>query len=159
MPKISSRWQSRKTCAHPFLREHKNYNKLLNKHWWINVITYQKRYPTLPRKEKPYDGRKATKMIESNSIPAEWATHNLESNYTTEVVPLQWRFWAPSLEYTKTQGKRAVTPKVSGSALPAGVQGYPAEERVCLGLNVGQRLWQQQFWEVLIGVSPSKGYH
>ena len=34
-------------------------------------------------------------MIKSNPTPVRWVTHNLENNYTTEVLPLLCRFWDP----------------------------------------------------------------
>ena len=47
-------------------------------------------------KEKPqWDGRRGTITIKSNPITAGWVTHKLENTYTTEVHPLEWRFWAP----------------------------------------------------------------
>ena len=46
-------------------------------------------------KEKPqWSGRRGTIMIKSNHIPARWVTHRLENNYTTEILPLEWTFWA-----------------------------------------------------------------
>ena len=47
-------------------------------------------------KEKPqWDGRRGAITIKSNPITAGWVTHKLENTYTTEVHPLEWRFWAP----------------------------------------------------------------
>ena len=47
-------------------------------------------------KEKPqWDGRRGAITIKSNTITAEWMTHKLENNYTTEVHTLEWSFWAP----------------------------------------------------------------
>ena len=34
-------------------------------------------------------------MTKSNPTPARWVTHKLETNYTTEVPPQDWRSWAP----------------------------------------------------------------
>ena len=46
-------------------------------------------------KEKPqWDGRRGTITMKSNPITAGWVTHKLENTYTTEVHPLQGRFWA-----------------------------------------------------------------
>ena len=51
--------------------------------------------PHTKTKEKPqWDGRRGTITI-SNPITAGWVTHKLENTYTTEVHPLEWRFWAP----------------------------------------------------------------
>ena len=48
-------------------------------------------------KEKPqWDGRRGAITVKSNHITAGWVTHRLENTYTTEVHPLEWRFWAPS---------------------------------------------------------------
>ena len=47
-------------------------------------------------KEKPqWDGRRGVIRVKSNPITAGWVTHRLENTYTTEVHPLEWRFWAP----------------------------------------------------------------
>ena len=47
-------------------------------------------------KEKPqWDGRRGTITIKSNPIPAGCVIHKLGNTYTTEVHPLEWRFWAP----------------------------------------------------------------
>ena len=47
-------------------------------------------------KEKPqWDGRRGAIRVKSNPITAGWVTHRLENTYTTEVHPLEWRFWAP----------------------------------------------------------------
>ena len=47
-------------------------------------------------KEKPQgDGKNGAITIKSNPITAGWVTHKLENTYTTEVHPLEWKFWAP----------------------------------------------------------------
>ena len=47
-------------------------------------------------KEKlQWDGRRGVITIKSHPITTEWVTHKLENAYTTEVHPLEWRFWAP----------------------------------------------------------------
>ena len=47
-------------------------------------------------KEKPqWDGRRGAITIKSNPITTGWVTHKLQNNYTTEIHPLEWRFWAP----------------------------------------------------------------
>ena len=47
-------------------------------------------------KEKPqWDGRRGAITAKSNPITAGCVTHRLENTYTTEVHPLEWRFWAP----------------------------------------------------------------
>ena len=52
--------------------------------------------PHAKTKEKlQWDGRRGTITIKSNPITAGWVTHKLENTYTTEVHPLEWRFWAP----------------------------------------------------------------
>ena len=46
-------------------------------------------------KEKPrWDGRRGAITVKSKPITAGWVTHRLENTYTTEVHPLEWRFWA-----------------------------------------------------------------
>ena len=47
-------------------------------------------------KEKPqWDSRRGAITIKSNPTTAGWLTHKLENTYTSEVHPLEWRFWAP----------------------------------------------------------------
>ena len=47
-------------------------------------------------KKKPqWDIRRGAITIKSNPITAGWMTRKLENSYTTEVYPLEWRFWAP----------------------------------------------------------------
>ena len=47
-------------------------------------------------KEKSQQGgRRGAIMIQSNLIPSGWAASKLENNYSTEVLPLLWKFWAP----------------------------------------------------------------
>ena len=61
-----------------------------------NAGTYQKRHPISKTKKKPqWDSRRGTTVIKSNPIHARWATHKLESNCITEVLPQEWEFWAP----------------------------------------------------------------
>ena len=46
--------------------------------------------------EKPqWDGRRGAITVKSNPLTAGWVTHRLENTYTTEVHPLEWRFWGP----------------------------------------------------------------
>ena len=42
-----------------------------------------------------WDGRRSAIVIKSNPIPTRWAVHKLENNYTTEVLPQEWKYWAP----------------------------------------------------------------
>ena len=52
--------------------------------------------PHRKTKEKPqWDGRRGTIRVKSNPITGGWVTHRLVNTYTTEVCPLEWRFWAP----------------------------------------------------------------
>ena len=44
------------------------------------------------KREAAMRHRRGTIMIKSNPIPVRWVTHNLENNYTTEVLPLLCRF-------------------------------------------------------------------
>ena len=47
-------------------------------------------------KKKPQqDGMRGTSAIKSSPIHTRWVTHKLENNYTTEVLPQEWKFWAP----------------------------------------------------------------
>ena len=82
-------------CAHSLLWEHQNHNSLLNYHQQEDTGTHQKRYPHPKTKQKlPWDGRRCAITIKSNPITTGWVTHKLENSYTTEVLPLEWRFWA-----------------------------------------------------------------
>ena len=52
--------------------------------------------PHPEKKEKPQrDGTRGAITVKSNPITGGWVTHRLENTYTTEVHPLEWRFWAP----------------------------------------------------------------
>ena len=46
-------------------------------------------------KKLQQDGRRGVITIKSNPIHTGWATHKLEDNYTTEVLPQEWKFWVP----------------------------------------------------------------
>ena len=65
----------------------------------INKKTWELTKKDIPHpktKEKPkWDSRRGTITIKSNPVTAGWVTHKLENTYTTEVHPLEWRFWAP----------------------------------------------------------------
>ena len=41
-----------------------------------------------------WDGRRGTITIKSNTMAPGWLTHKMQNSYTTEVHPLEWRFWA-----------------------------------------------------------------
>ena len=52
--------------------------------------------PHTKTKEKPqWDGMRGAITVKSNPITAGWVMYRLENIYTTEVHPLEWRFWAP----------------------------------------------------------------
>ena len=53
----------------------------------------------------------------------------------------------------------AVTPGKTEPDLPASVEGSPAEAGGGCGTPQGQGLWQQKFWELLLGVSPPRVHH
>ena len=61
------------------------------------TLELTKKYTPHPKtKEEPqWGGRRGTITIKSNLITTGWVTHKLENNYTTEVHPLEWRFWSP----------------------------------------------------------------
>ena len=60
------------------------------------TLELTKKATSHPKTKKPqWDGRRGTITIKSNHITAGWVTHKLENTYTTEVYPLEWRFWAP----------------------------------------------------------------
>ena len=69
--------------------------------WWtiinrktLEIIKKDTPYPKT--KEKPQrNDRRGAITIKSNPMTAGWVTHKLENNYTTEVHPLEWTFWAP----------------------------------------------------------------
>ena len=64
-------------------------------------------------KEKPqWDGRKGAITIKSDPITSGWVTHKLENTYTTEVHPLEWRFWAPH------QASQPGGPRTTGGGIP-----------------------------------------
>ena len=50
--------------------------------------------PNPKTKEKPqWDGMRGAITIKSNPITTGWVTHKLDNTYTTEVQPLERRFW------------------------------------------------------------------
>ena len=95
--KIGLRRQSTRTCTHLLLRETK-----IPASCWITtdgaMLEPTKKYTPRPEtKEKPQpDRRRGAITVNSTSTPARWATHKLKNNWTAEVLPLLWRFWAPS---------------------------------------------------------------
>ena len=62
-----------------------------------------------------------------------------------------------NLVCTKTQGKRSVTPQETEPTLPANIGGFPMEVWICSGSLQRWGHWQQQSWEVSLGVSPLGG--
>ena len=58
------------------------------------------------------------------------------------------------LSCTRTQRKGTVTPQGIEPDLPASVGGSLGEVRVSSGFLWGQGHWQQQFWEIPLGISP-----
>ena len=102
---IGSRWQSRSICSHslPLARAPESQltaeQSSTGRHW-----NSPKRYTTSKDKgEATWDSRRGTITIKSNFITAGlWNffsqtvfSHKLENTYTTEVHPLEWRFWTP----------------------------------------------------------------
>ena len=78
-------------CAH-ILWAHQNHSKQLSKKWPEST---QKRYSISKHiKKKPRDGRRGALIIQSNLIPPRWATHRLDNNYITKVLPQEWQLWA-----------------------------------------------------------------
>ena len=72
-------------------------------------------------KEKPrWDDRRGTITVKSNRMTAGWVTHKLENTYTTEVHPLEWRFWAsrqasqPGVQQWEEESPENQTLKASG---------------------------------------------
>ena len=55
------------------------------------------KYTPHPKTEEKlqWDSKRGAITIQSTPIITKWVTHKLEKNYTTEVHPLEWRFWAP----------------------------------------------------------------
>ena len=69
---LSTRWQSRRTCAQLLLRELQNCNSLLNNHWQQNVGSHQKKIPYVQGQRKSPNkmvgGVKS--HLESSPVPA-----------------------------------------------------------------------------------------
>ena len=78
-------------CSSPPVRGPKS--QLLNNHQQEDSGTQQKRYPTFKNKG---EGKEECNHNKIKSQTPRWVTHRLENNYTTEVLPLLWRFWAQS---------------------------------------------------------------
>ena len=69
---ISTRWRSRRTCAHLLLQELQNYNSLLNNRWQDNVGSHQKEIiPHIQgqRRSPSKMAGGATLHLETNPIP------------------------------------------------------------------------------------------
>ena len=84
--------------GHAFTPSFKN-TEITTNCWTIvdrkTLYLTKKDTPHAKAKEKPqWDGRRGAIIIKSNPITAGWVTHKLENTYTTEVHPLEWRFWA-----------------------------------------------------------------
>ena len=61
----------------------------------LELTKKETQYPKT--KEKPHwNCKRGAITIKSNPITAEWVTHKLENDYTTELHPMEWRFWAPN---------------------------------------------------------------
>ena len=59
-----------------------------------------------------------------------------------------------NLVCARTQGKGAVTRQETESDLSADIGGFPMVAWVGSGLLQGDEYWQQQSWEIPLGVSP-----
>ena len=95
-PNWGSRWQSRRTCAHSSCES----TRITTNCWTIidrkTLELIKKDTPHPKTKEKPqWDSRRGGITIKANLINTGWVTHKPENDYTTEVHPLEWRFWAP----------------------------------------------------------------
>ena len=64
-----------------------------------------------------------------------------------------------NLVCTKTQKKGSVTPEETELKLSASVGESPVDTWIGRGSPQGWGHWQQQFWKVLLGVSPLGGCH
>ena len=64
---------------------------------WLSATPQTVAYQASPSVgfSRQWDGRRSAIMIKSNPIPTRWAVHKLENNYTTEVLPQEWQYWAP----------------------------------------------------------------
>ena len=93
----SSRQQTRRMRAHPLLMKTPKSQLTAKQPLTKKTLEPTKKDTLHPKtKKKPQqDGRRGAIVIKSNPVPARWANHKLEDNYTTEVIPQEWKFWAP----------------------------------------------------------------
>ena len=96
MPGLSSRWWSRRMRAHPLLtktpKSQLTAEQPSTKKCW-NLPKKATLHPKTKRRPQ-WDSRRGTIMINSNLVSTRWATHKLENNYTRDIIPQEWKFWA-----------------------------------------------------------------
>ena len=71
------------------------HEKPLNNHQENKGWNLPKRYPISNDKQPLQVSRRGITAIKSNLILTRWMMNKLENNYTTEVLPQKWNFWAP----------------------------------------------------------------
>ena len=92
---LTTRWWSRKTCAHLLQQEHQNYNSLLNNCRQENVGSHRKKIPHVQEQtrssSKTVGGAKS--CLESNPIPAR-DTRKAQTNLECTRTQRPHRDWA-----------------------------------------------------------------
>ena len=81
-------------CAHLFLWEHQNHNKLLNNHWQEDTGSYQKKYsprPKTKKKLKQDDGEAQSKWNQISYPSGGWPTN-------CRIIP---KLFSPCSEYSE----------------------------------------------------------
>ena len=75
------------SCCSPWVCQGSDMTEWLN---WLtqNIILYP-----MTKKEPQQDSRRT--VINSSPVPTRWVTHELEKNHNTEVLPQEWKPWAP----------------------------------------------------------------
>ena len=96
-----------------------------------------------PKKKPKQDSERGTTVMKSNQA----ATHRLENNYTTEVLPEDWKFWTPH------QASQPV-----GLAMGVGIprkSGFEVHEGLITGIPQDWGKQKPHSWRVHTG---SQGY-
>ena len=120
-----SKWRSRETRVHLLLREHQNYNSLLNYYRQKNVGSHPKRIPHVQGQRR--SPSKMVERVKSHLEPKPRPPRHTQG--------LKQNLCAPE-DLTETEPD-----------LPLSVWVSPVEAQVNSGLLQGQGLWLQQTWD------------
>ena len=91
------RWWSRKSLDSPPLTSTPKSQLTAERPWMKKTEIHQKRSSTARdiKKESQWDGQEVWTHDTTKFHTPQWATHKLENNYITDILPQEWKFWAP----------------------------------------------------------------